>query len=83
MPVYLYRCESCRRDFEARHGMFFESQRCIYCSSSDVFKKPALSDKKEKRFTDNKKPGAVVDQYIKDVKEEVQKEKKKLKLEEK
>jgi hypothetical protein len=48
-----------------------------------VFKKPALSDKKEKRFTDNKKPGAVVDQYIKDVKEEVQKEKKKLKLEEK
>ena len=83
MPAYLYRCESCKRDFEARHGMFFENQRCVFCKSDEVFKKPALSEKTEKRFPNNRKAGSVVDQYIKDTKRELQKEKKKFKLEEK
>ena len=82
MPVYLYRCESCKKDFEVRHGMFFESQRCVYCHSSEVFKKPTLSEKINSKPTNNKKAGLTVDQYIKDAKKEIQEEKKKLKSEE-
>lgn len=84
MPVYAYKCHSCTKVFEVRHGMFFERQCCIGCKSEEVFRLPpsgltGISETKEKQTS---KPGQVVDQYIKDAKEEVKREKKKLKSEE-
>ena len=80
MPAYYYRCCDCKRDFEVRHGMFFESQKCIFCYSEDVFKLPSISENKVIKSTN--KPGKIVDQYIKDAKQELKKEKKSLKTEE-
>lgn len=84
MPVYTYKCHDCSKIFDVRHGMFFEHQRCVSCQSENVFRLPpagitGIVEKKEQNST---KPGQVVDQYIKDAKEEVKREKKKLKSEE-
>ena len=61
--------------------MFFEGQKCIYCHSEDLFRLPqgTLSKKNLDKPT---KPGKIVDKFIKDAKEEVMKEKKKLRSEE-
>tara|TARA_A100001015_G_C14967527_1_gene703645 strand:+ start:1469 stop:1717 length:249 start_codon:yes stop_codon:yes gene_type:complete len=81
MPMYAYKCTDCKKTFEIRHGMFFEAQRCVYCHSEDVFRLPSLSERKT-TTQGSKGPGKVVDQYISDVKEEIEQEKKKLKEEE-
>lgn len=82
MPVYCYKCESCKAVFEVRHGMFFESQRCIKCHSDEVFRVPSeivLTTTKEET---SKKPGKIVDEYIKEAAEEIKREKKRLQSEE-
>lgn len=81
MPMYAYKCTDCKKTFEIRHGMFFESQRCIHCYSEDVFRLPSLSERKTTK-QGPKVSGKVVDQYISDVKKEIKQEKKKLKEEE-
>ena len=82
MPVYTYRCKDCKVCFEARHGMFFEGQRCKSCYSDNVFRVPSLSEITKREGSSQDRPGKIVDSYIKDVKEEVKKEKDKLKKEE-
>ena len=81
MPVYVYKCETCKQTFEKKHGMFFEQDRCIHCSSEDIFKVPSIQIMKKTTST-TKKPGKIVDQYIKDAKEEIKKEKRSLASEE-
>ncbi len=76
MPVYCYKCNKCNLEFEARHSMSYESQKCIFCHSSKVFKIPSLSE--IKILQQSQTPGKIVDKYIEDVKKEVKKEKKKL-----
>jgi len=60
--------------------MSFEEQVCISCESSNVFKIPSIGnsiiDKQRSR-----KPGKVVDEYIRDAREEIKQEKIKLKSE--
>ena len=82
MPVYVYRCHDCKRTFEKRHGMFFEQKMCIYCFGHDIFKVPTLEYTKKKTQDTAKKPGKLVDKYIKEVKEDIKKEKQALKKEE-
>ena len=81
MPVYCYKCNSCSEEFEVRHSMSFEHQKCIKCKSDNIFKIPSLSRIRNIRPA-SPKVGHVVDKYIRDAKEEIDKEKKKLKLEE-
>lgn len=87
MPLYDYSCHNCKKTFEVRHGMFFESQKCIFCHSEDVVRNPPLSHnnvvKTTTAPTGNSKPGKIVDKYISDAKEEIRKEKIKLRSEEK
>ena len=69
------------KEFEVRHSMNFEDQKCIKCNSSDVFKIPSLG-KINNIVPSAPKAGKIVDEYIRDVKKEIDKEKKKLKSEE-
>ena len=66
MPVYAYKCHTCRHVFEVRHGMFFESQRCVKCHSDDL----------------QKIPTEIFIEANKETKKEVKKEKQKLKQQE-
>ena len=61
--------------------MFFEQDRCIHCASEDIFKVPSLHTVKKTTNT-TVKPGKIVDQYIRDAKEEIKKEKRTLANEE-
>ena len=81
MPVYVYECRSCKQTFEKRHGMFFEQDRCILCQSEDIFKVPSIQVQPKKTST-KRKAGKIVDEFIKDAKDEIKREKKKLSSEE-
>ena len=75
MPVYVYKCHNCKKTFEKRHGMFFEQRLWIHCISDDIFKVPSVEYTGKSPESRPKKTGKIVDEYIKDVKEEVKKEK--------
>lgn len=81
MPVYVYKCRSCKQTFEKRHGMFFQQERCTLCQSEDIFKVPSIQIQ-SKPTVSKAKAGKIVDEFIKDAKEEVKREKKKLASEE-
>ena len=59
--------------------MSFEGQVCIDCESKDVFKIPSLLDLKKPTSIRTNKVGAIVEDYIKETKKEIEKEKKELK----
>ncbi len=74
MPVYNYRCNSCEEEFEVRHRMSFEDQKCVVCNSADIFKIPSLDIERHRRIHTNR-AGKIVDKYIKETKEIIEKEK--------
>lgn len=78
MPVYCYKCSDCEEEFESRHSMSFEDQRCINCNSEAIFKIPSLGNSKTLKVTSRPR-GKVVDEYILDAKKEIKLEKTKLK----
>tara|TARA_R100001510_G_C7633752_1_gene192264 strand:+ start:1218 stop:1475 length:258 start_codon:yes stop_codon:yes gene_type:complete len=83
MPLYSYECSSCKKIFDVRHGMFFEDQRCIHCHSDQVYRLPSnitLSSVKQDAHS-KKKPGQIVDEFIKETKKEIKKEKDNMKVE--
>tara|TARA_B100001057_G_scaffold500275_1_gene614478 strand:+ start:15075 stop:15323 length:249 start_codon:yes stop_codon:yes gene_type:complete len=80
MPVYHYKCSDCDCDFEVKHSMSYEEQACIECGSTSVFKIPSLNTNRS-HVSHKNKPGAIVDNYIKDAKKELKMEKKKLERE--
>ena len=80
MPVYCYKCNSCEASFEARHSMSFEEQVCIECGSGDVFKVPHVLDIKNNLAP--QRTGKIVDDYIKDAKQDLKNEKKDLRSKE-
>ena len=77
MPVYCYKCNDCKEEFEVRHSMSFEDQACPTCNSANVFKVPSLNIEAHTRIHTNR-AGKIVDNYIKDTKEEIKKEKNRL-----
>lgn len=81
MPLYCYQCRDCEHSFEVRHSMSFEKQECLQCQSINVFKIPSLSEVKVNANLPSK-AGKVVDEYIRDTKKEIRKEKQKLRSQE-
>ena len=81
MPTYVYQCKKCNKIFEIRHSMSERQKSCIHCESEKIFKVPNVLRSKKNNFS-NFKPGKLVDEYITQTKEEVKKEKHRLKNEE-
>ena len=82
MPRYCYRCEFCKEVFEVSHGMFFEQERCTKCNKEGgLVKQPFFNIKKCDTTVKKKKVGTVVDEYIKDAKQDLKKQKNDLKTE--
>jgi putative FmdB family regulatory protein len=79
MPTYTYRCDKCEITFEIFHSMSETVDSCEKCSSpvTKVISN-ALNIKRNNNFGKDK-PGKIVKQYIKDVREEIRHEKKKMK----
>lgn len=74
MPRYTYHCEKCKGDFEYSHGMSERKIQCEICFENTLLKVPIFSGiiKKESR----QKVGSIVDNYIKEAREEIRQEEK-------
>ena len=84
MPAYVYRCNDCLETFEVRHSMSQQQNSCILCNGESVFKIPAIANTNISKSNKNEslRPGHLVDDYIKQTKQDVKKEKRRLKSEE-
>ena len=81
MPKYLYHCEACDERFTTFHLMSETLEQCEKCGLEDSLKKLPLFPINLNKSKKKKKVGEVVEQYIKNTKEEVKEEKEKLKKE--
>jgi putative FmdB family regulatory protein len=76
MPKYVYRCKECAKIFEKTHSMSERLTDCEYCNSIESLLKlpraPSI-------HYSNGGAGNLVDDYIKEAKEELASEKEKLK----
>ena len=82
MPVYAYYCSSYGLEMELEHGMDSEEQDCPICKTLGSLEKiPSLFMSKVFTELPSKKPGTIVDRFIKDSKEELRDFKKDLKEE--
>jgi len=79
MPRYKYRCEHCKEIFEVSHSVTFNAQICTKCSSKSVVRIPYEIILNKPTAPRSKATGAVVNEYIKDAKQEIKDEKKHLK----
>ena len=78
MPTYTYECQECKLIFEEFHAMAETIEECKKCNSPvKRLLSSALNIKKNRNFG-RKKPGSIVKQYIKGVKEELKQEKKRV-----
>tara|TARA_R100000458_G_C8040506_1_gene92058 strand:- start:170 stop:430 length:261 start_codon:yes stop_codon:yes gene_type:complete len=82
MPTYTYRCDKCEVDFEKFHSMSETIERCDKCDSPVVKVVSNNFNIKRNNNFGKQKPGKIVKQYIKDVREEIKQEKQKMKSEE-
>jgi len=62
--------------------MFFEQKQCIHCFGEDIFKVPSVEYTGKKEEQGPSRTGKIVDEYIRDAKEEIKTEKKNLKSKE-
>ena len=82
MPKYLYKCGSCEEMFSIHHLMKEVIEVCEKCGEKDCLKKLPLFPVNLQKNKKEKKVGEVVKSHIEETKEELKKEKEKMKLEE-
>ena len=83
MPIYQYHCKNCEKEFSAVHSINERLERCKFCKNTGCLKKvystfTTKTDSKQSK----QKPGVIVKEYIKSTREEVKKEKQRMKDEE-
>mgnify|MGYP003647110087 CR=1 FL=1 len=79
MPKYLYKCESCEEMFLARHLMSEVVEVCEKCGEKNCLKKLPSFPINLNKGKKEKKVGEIVNNFIKDAKEDIKKEKKQMK----
>ena len=84
MPIYSYKCLKCECTFEIFHSMSETQDVCKVCSAPGELQKlpPKNTNISKTRNTTKPKVGALVNQHIKDAKQEVKREKNLLKSKE-
>tara|TARA_Y100000004_G_C8825806_1_gene373961 strand:+ start:441 stop:710 length:270 start_codon:yes stop_codon:yes gene_type:complete len=81
MPRYTYECKACGNVFLSMHSFSERLTDCEKCGGKDTLKRviPTISSYSKKENRDGpKKAGALVDSKISEFKEDLKKEKKKL-----
>ena len=81
MPKYSYYCENCKAEFEIIHSIKETRDSCEICKTETAFKRlPSISTILTKKGkTHDHKTGALVEEYIDINREQLEKEKDKLK----
>jgi len=82
VPKYAYKCKECDHAFEAVHGMFVKLRNCDECATDgSLFRVPSVAYSTKNKPSPVKKTGKLVKEFIRDAKQEVREEKKKMKEE--
>ena len=83
MPKYFYRCTDCNYEFEIYHSMKECLDFCDQCELKTLIRVPSLVYTKivEKNPKTKRPVGSVVNEFIKDAKQELNSEKEALKKE--
>ena len=79
MPKYLYKCELCAEMFFAHHLMSENIEKREGCDDDCSLKRLPMFPVNLKKNKKEKKVGEVVNSHIKETKEEIKKQKEKLK----
>ncbi len=80
MPSYTYECNSCDSLFEVRHSMTEDLDCCILCNTTGSLTKipSQILTPVRPEASPAPPPGAIVDKYIREAKQEIKLEKEKL-----
>lgn len=81
MPKYVYRCHQCEGEFETRHSIGKTCELCEICNQPGDFTRipsTVFLNKKDDKFGEKNKPGTVVKDTIKEIKEELSQERREL-----
>ena len=80
MPRYVYKCQACEIVFQKVHSIKEKLKDCEECDSKGTLQRiPSMPVILTKKQDDEKKQvGSLVKEYIEDIREEVEKEKKEL-----
>ena len=82
MPKYAYKCKECDHAFEAIHGMLLKLRNCDECATDgSLFRVPSVTYSTKSKASPEKKTGEIVKEFIRDAKQEVKEEKRKMKEE--
>lgn len=79
MPTYTYRCKKCEIVFQKKHSMDERLTDCEHCDTIETLIKIPSSISVHYK---NNEAGKIVDEYIKDVKKEIEEEKNRMKEQE-
>ena len=80
MPCYTYYCKSCEEQFELTHSMSEQIRDCNHCNEQDTLERiPSTFFTVNKEAPRDLPVGGVVENFIKDAKEDLKKEKKNIK----
>jgi len=83
MPKYNYYCKDCDEYFEIRHSMTEVLDSCVCCESGTFSRIPSIPSYINKIIvTKDERPGAIVEDYIKQNRQSVKEEKERLKKQE-
>jgi len=82
MPKYLYKCGSCEEMYLVRHLMKEVVNVCEKCGEKDCLRKLPFFPVNLKKGKREKKVGEVVKSHIEETREEVEKEKEKMRQKE-
>jgi len=86
MPEYTYRCESCDKIHEVKHSIKEKLTDCIFCEKLDTLVRlPSTVNIARVITSDSSTPqkaGKIVEEYIKEQREELKREKQGLKTKE-
>jgi putative FmdB family regulatory protein len=81
VPTYTYKCSACKEEFEVSHSIKDLLVDCTKCDVSDsLIRVPSLPLTLKRTSNNGKtsKTGSVVNKYITDAKEELEREKEEL-----
>ena len=83
MPKYSYYCDNCQTKFEISHSIKEKLEKCGFCGADKSLEKipsiPIFISQKPTRNRNETKPGEIVEEYIEKNREDLKKEKKRLK----
>ena len=79
MPIYVYECKACLKEFKVSHGMNEELEACKFCSSADIARKPMFfSNLSREGIQREKKVGETTKEFIENARDDLRAQKKEL-----